>query len=236
MIPKAQRTVGIIQPNYLPWRGYFGFIAEVDFFVFLDDVQYTRRDWRNRNRIRLPSGQSKWITVPVHSAQLGTKINEIQIDNSKDWAANHLTQLRQNYRRTDGFDGFFPWLEAALSAPHDRLSALDISLTEGISRKLGIKTEFLIASDLDAPGSREDHLISLCEKVGATRYLSGPAALSYLEPQKWEDAGIELAIKDYSNYPPYPQIAEPFEPAMSIVDLIFMTGDNASSYIPALCK
>lgn len=223
-------TVGIIQPNYLPWRGYFDFIAEVDVFIFLDDVQYTRGDWRNRNRIRLRKGGSAWITVPVcHGGSC--EIREARIDQSRPWAKQHLASLQSNYCGTEGFASFFPVLEEALSHTWERIADLDIALTKKILKHLGITTPLLSASDLGVEGRRDERLIRLVRAVRGTRYLSGPAALAYLQPGLWRAAGIELAFKSYAGYAPYQQVGPGFDPQVSIVDTIFMTGAAAPFYV-----
>lgn len=227
------KTIGIIQPNYLPWRGYFDFISEVDTFVFLDDVKYTEQDWRNRNRVRLKSGGTAWLTVPVRRTDRRGPIREVRIDASKNWARRHLETLRMNYSGTAGFASLFPILEEHLGSPPELLADLDIRLTVTLARLLGIDTEFVRSSDLAGGGHKDTRLISLVERLGGTRYLSGPSALSYLQPELWQDAGIELAIKSYDGYAPYRQIAEPFEPFVSVIDLMFMTGTAARDFLSA---
>lgn len=226
-------TVGIIQPNYLPWRGYFDFIAEVDLFIFLDDVQYTRRDWRNRNRIRLLKGDSEWITVPVLHGGL-CEIREARIDQTRPWSEQHLASFQRNYSGTEGFAALFPILAENLSRPWERIADLDITMTKVILKHLGITTPLMCASDFGIEGRRDERLIRLVRAVDGTRYLSGPAALDYLQPELWSAAGIELAFKSYVGYAPYEQVGPGFDPQISIVDTIFMTGAAAPLYVRPL--
>jgi hypothetical protein len=225
-----RRTVGIIQPNYLPWRGYFDFINEVDVFVFLDDVQYTKRDWRNRNRIRTRDGRSVWLSVPVLG---GTDqlINEAVIDASTGWHETHLATLTHNYGKTPHFRDYVARLRPVFERRHEKLSDLTIALTMEIAVWLGIRTEFVTASSLGATGVKDERLLELVTKLDGSTYLSGPAAAAYIQPQLWDEAGIELRFKRYPEYPVYPQIAEPFDPAVSILDLLFMVGPHAPEYI-----
>jgi hypothetical protein len=225
------RTIGIIQPNYIPWRGYFDFIREVDTFVFLDDVQYTRRDWRNRNRIKLPNGETQWLTVPVLGGR-DQLIVDVRIDNSRNWAHKHLEALRHSYSKTPFFNAYRESLES-LYAPgrFDRLTDLNAALVRQICEWLGLKTDFVSSSELGAAGTKDDRLLLIVQQLGGDAYLSGPAARSYIRPEIWDAAGIELRYKSYSGYPEYPQISPPFEPAVTVLDLLFMVGHAAPDYI-----
>lgn len=222
-------TVGIIQPNFIPWRGYFDFIREVDVFVFLDDVQYTSQDWRNRNRLRSRSGPSQWITVPVLGSR-SALLRDVRIDPNPRWARKHLAYLRQNYARAPHLDLVTGLLAEAYDR-HGSLSDLNIALCRRIMALLGLETPTLRASELGCEGVKDARLIALVQRLNGDRYLSGPAAKAYLQPGLWADAGIELAFKGYGGYPEYRQIAEPFDPAVSIIDLLAMEGSRARHYL-----
>lgn len=224
------KRVGVIQPNYLPWRGYFHFIRNVDLFLFHDDIQYTKQDWRNRNKIRLKDGSSTWITVPV-CAKTNNLIMDVEINYSEKWIRKHLNIIEQNYRKSPYFSQYFPPLSELLGLETRLLSDLNISLTGLICQWLGITTPLVRTSELNCVGTKDEKLINLMNRVGGTHYLSGPAAKAYIVPDLWTKAGIELEYIEYPAYPPYPQIAEPFEPAVSILDLLFMVGPNAPKYI-----
>lgn len=224
------RTIGIIQPSYIPWRGFFDFIHEVDVFVFLDDVQYTVRDWRSRNRIKTRDGKTQWLTVPVAGGR-NQLIREVRVDNAQAWQRKHLAILRHNYGKTPYFSQYFRELEDIYGRSFDRLSDLDIELTERIAGWLGIGTEIVLSSGLGAEGVKDDRLLQLVQKLDGDAYLSGPAARAYLRPDIWQAAGIRLGYKDYSGYPEYKQISPPFEPAVTVLDLLFMTGPEAPEYI-----
>lgn len=223
-------SVGIIQPNFIPWRGYFDFISRVDIFLFHDDLQYTKQDWRNRNKVRLLNGTSTWLTVPV-KASTQSLIMDVEIDYSSDWMAKHLNIVKSNYARSPHFERYFPTFKDILLARHRLLSDLDIVLCQQICEWLDIRTPLKKASDFGFDGVKDDKIIQLVKAVGGTRYLSGPAAKSYIQPDLWKAANLELEYIEYPNYAQYPQISEPFDPAVSVLDLLFMTGPDAPRYI-----
>jgi hypothetical protein len=224
------KRVAIIQPSYVPWRGYFDIIHSVDVFIFLDDVQYTVRDWRNRNRVRRPDGTSQWITVPTIGGR-DQRLCDVLIDQSQGWARKHAETLRYSYGRTPFFERYHPRFVEVLGRRHERLADLDIELTRQICEWLDINVEFHRSSALGASGSKGDRLIDLVTRVGGGHYLSGPSARDYIRPEQFAAAGIELAYQDYSGYPEYTQISYPFDGAVTILDLLFAVGPDAGEYI-----
>lgn len=223
-------SVGVIQPNYIPWRGYFDFISRVDLFLFYDDAQYTRQDWRNRNRIRLKNGQSVWLSVPV-KAGIDSLIMDVEIDHSKNWVRKHLDTIQQSYGRAPFFRHYFGRFQEILHDAPPLLVDLDILLCRQICDWLGIRTELRRTSELGCQGVKDEKLIAMMQAVGGTHYLSGPAAKAYIRPELWQQAGIALDYIDYPAYPAYPQIAEPFDPLVSVLDLLFMVGPEAPRHI-----
>ena len=226
------RTIGIIQPNYIPWRGFFDFVHEVDVFVFLDDAQYTVRDWRNRNRIRTKQGETIWLTVPTVGGR-DQLIKDVKIDDSQPWIRKHLRAIEHNYGQTRNFSEYFELLHEVYTRGFSSLSDLDIALTRTLSKCLGIETEFVIASTIESESEskKDDKLLQIVKHLQGEAYLSGPAAKAYLCDRLWRDAGVELVYKDYSGYPEYQQISEPFDAAVSVLDLLFMVGEKAPDYI-----
>lgn len=222
--------VAIIQPNYIPWKGYFDIIHDVDIFVFLDDVQYTVRDWRNRNKIKTREGQTHWLTVPTQGGR-SQAIADVAIDDSQPWRRKHLDALRHSYGRTPHFEEYFAGFADLLSRPWERLADLDIALTKEICRWLGLTRTFERSSTIAPSGSKDDRLIDIVQKVGGTAYLSGPAARDYIRPERFAESRIELAYHDYSGYPEYPQIAPPFDHFVTVLDLVFAVGSEAPAYI-----
>lgn len=223
-------TVGIIQSNFLPWRGYFDFIYEVDNFVILEDVQYTKRDWRNRNKLKSRDGKTHWLSVPV-LAKRETKINEAIIDNSQDWSNKVLGFLEHNYSKAPFYKDYISQFKHILESGDRLLVDLNFKLIHFICSCLEINTTLIRSSELNSAGSKEQKLINLVELLDGRKYLSGPAAKDYIKDKNWLDSNIELAYKNYNGYPDYPQISEPFSPGVSILDLLFMKGNKAPEYI-----
>jgi hypothetical protein len=225
----------ILQPSYVPWRGVFDQVRRADTFVFYDDVQYDARGWRNRNRIKTAQG-SRWLTIPVHArgAQVeGTPIDRIEIDWTQDWSRKHLTALRHAYARAPFLDGHLPLLEEHLARRPRLLADLTIDLTIALARELGLTgTRFLRSSSLGVTGTKTARLLAILEKLGATQYLSGPSARAYLDEALLAQAGITVEYLRYE-YPEYEQLHPPFDPHVSILDLLFMQGPDAPRFLGA---
>ena len=217
--------IGIIQPNYIPWRGYFDFIAEVDRFVLYDDVKYTKNDWRNRNRIKTAAG-SVWLTVPVNYRHLNQRIDETEIDYRRDWVTSHLNQFRDSYRRAPHFEDAMAILRAGLATGARTIDALNASLIADVCAYLGITTPIVRSSTLAIPGGRNERLIAIIRHLGGTEYLSGPSAQAYLDAAAFRDQGIALAYKRY-DYAPYAQLWGPYVGEVSVLDLIANCGPGA---------
>jgi hypothetical protein len=227
----ARKRVAIVQSSYIPWKGYFDLIRAVDEFVLLDDVQFTRRDWRSRNRIKTKDGLA-WLTVPVLNKGKYTQRIMDTVVAEPDWGRRHWQTIRSSYARTPGFDRFAPALEPLFLQPFsDRLSLVNHSFTIAICRLLGIHTPITWSTDYHPRGGRNERLLDICQQVGATEYLSGPSAAGYLDVAGFAEAGITVRFADYSGYPEYPQPYPPFEHAVSVLDLLFCTGDRAAEYL-----
>jgi hypothetical protein len=228
-------VTGVIhQPSYIPWRGYFHQIQRADVFVFYDDVQYDKHGWRNRNRIKTANGV-QWLTIPVHSrgcVPAGTPIKDIRIDWSRDWAAKHWATIKQAYgRRAPHFSRYAPLLEEFYQRRDERLADFVIDLTMALARELNVgPTRFLRSSELGIEGDTVGRLIAILQAVGATHYVSGPAARDYMEPDRFAAAGITLEYMVY-DYPPYAQLHAPYDSHVSILDLLVMHGPAASEFI-----
>jgi hypothetical protein len=222
----------ILQPSYIPWRGYFDQINRADVFVFYDDVQYDKHGWRNRNQIKTVQGR-QWLTIPVHSHAVVEKsvpIKQVEIDWSRSWNEAHWKALNFAYRRAP----FFQTLAALLEPFYQRhdvfLADFTIDLTVALARALGIQhTRFVRSSEIVQTGQKTDRLVQILVQLGAEHYISGPSAKNYIENDKFAAAGISLEYMEY-NYPEYPQLHPPFDPNLSILDLLFMTGPDAMRY------
>jgi WbqC-like protein family len=221
----------VLQPSYLPWRGFFHQIQKSDVFVFYDDVQYDKHGWRNRNRIKTADGP-RWLTVPVSArgnVVNGLPINQVRIADGR-WAGKHLASIRQAYARAPHIDRCLELIEPLLVEDRELLADLTIDLTVALARELGIEAEFVRSSSLGVSGERMDRLMGVLERVGATHYVSGPSARSYMDEGRLEQAGISLEYMTY-DYPAYEQLHGEFEPQVSVIDLLAMEGDAASALI-----
>lgn len=226
----ADTRVAVLQSSYIPWKGYFDVIHDVDLFIFYDDVQFTRQDWRTRNRIKTSQG-TQWLSVPAGSS-IDRMICEVELPES-GWQKKHWATLTQSYSKAPHFEKYRDFFEEIYLGRHwTSLSDLNQEVTTRISRELlGISTEFRDSRDFGSEGQKLDRLLDLLSRAGATSYLSGPAARAYIDPARFEQAGIELGYKDYSGYPEYPQRFPPFEHAVTVLDLLFHTGEAAPDYI-----
>lgn len=223
----------ILQPSYIPWRGYFDQILKADLFIFFDDVQYDTRGWRNRNRIKKPGG-SQWLSIPVNARGAQTEhisINQIKISWNNAWNQDHLKALQHSYSKAPFFNDYKPLLEQYYNRHDEYLADFTIDFTVAIAREMGINhTRFMRSSELKSSGVKTEHLINILKEVGADYYISGPSARDYIEPDVFEKNHIRLEYMAY-DYPDYPQLHPPFEPQVSILDLLFMTGPDALNYI-----
>lgn len=224
------KTVAVIQSNYIPWKGYFDIIHDVDLFLFYDDVQYTKRDWRNRNKIKTPQGPC-WLTIPVGSS-MSRLVCEVEPVHSR-WAEKHWSTIKQTYSKTSYFKQYQDFFEYVyLEKEWTNLSELNQFLIRTISVDfLAIKTEFKDSREFVVIDQKLDRLINLLQKVGAAAYVSGPSAKTYIDEEVFAESGIELIYKDYSGYPIYPQLFPPFEHNLSVLDLLFNCGPDAPYYI-----
>jgi WbqC-like protein family len=222
----------ILQPSYIPWRGYFDQIRHADVFVFYDDVQYDKHGWRNRNRVKTANG-GQWLTIPVAkkgNVAMHLLINEMRICWDTPWNAKHWASIQQSYRKTPYFKRYVPLLEKLYASRPEFLADFTITSTIALANELGItNTRFLRSSELSVAGTKTDRLVGILQAVGADHYISGPSARDYLEEEKLTAAGVTLEYAEY-NYPPYEQLYPPYDPNVSILDLLFMTGPDALRY------
>lgn len=232
------RTVAIVQSNYIPWKGYFDLIRLSDQLILYDEVQYTRHDWRNRNRIKTPSG-IKWLTIPVlYDGDDPPPISAAEVADRR-WAVKHWRSLQQNYARAPRFAEVATAIEDTYQACADepRLSRINRAFIEVVCRLLRIETEITWSSDLPVDpqsAGKTSRLVDLCRRAGAHRYLSGPAARDYLDEAQFGAAGIEVEYMDYAGYPEYAQLHGEFEHRVTVLDLLFHTGSEAPGYLALL--
>jgi hypothetical protein len=224
------KKVAILQSNYIPWKGYFNIISKVDEFIFYDDVQYTKNDWRNRNRIK-SAGGFIWLTIPVRQESLSQKINETKVSQD-NWAIKHWKSISLNYSKAAYFPRYKTLLEDFYSSvATNYLSEINRSAIELLNSLLGINTLLTSSSDYKLTEGKNERLIDLILQAGGTHYLSGPAAKDYINEDLFREAGITIEWMDYSGYKEYPQIHPPFEHAVSVLDLLMNTGPDAMKFM-----
>ncbi len=225
------KTVAIVQSNYIPWRGYFDLINSVDEFILYDDVQYTRRDWRNRNTIKSAAG-AIWLSIPVETkGKYSQKIRDTVVADSK-WARDHWRSIVHNYSKAPYFPEYRELFEELYLRPETKLlSLINFRFITAICRILGITTTIGWSTDYHLAGNKTERLVDLCKQAGATSYLSGPTAKAYLEEDLFSKEGMEVSYIDYSGYGEYRQLYPPFELHVSIIDLIFNEGPDAAKFM-----
>ena len=215
-----------LQPSYLPWIGYFEQMERADQFVFLDNVQFTRRDWRNRNKIRTNEGWA-WLTVPVQQKNRYTQLlKETRIDNSTNWSKKHCETIRLNYSRAPFFEVYYPYFESIYGKQWEFLLDLCYGTTEYLKEVLNITTPTSKSSNLPLEGAKAGLILNLCQQMGATHYLTGGLARDYLSQEDFSRKGIELEYQEY-NHPKYSQRYPGFIPNLSLIDLLFNVGDES---------
>lgn len=210
----------ILQSNYIPWKGYFDLIHDADVFVFYDEAQYTKNDWRNRNKIYTKNGL-QWLTIPVNKDAVNGKISEVKL--SPDWQDLHFKSLYLGYKSAP----FFYQLEELITdylkeKKWNSLKELNHYLIKKISELIGITTQFLDSANYELTGDKIEKLIHLLTQIGATEYISGPSGMNYLSESHplFNEKNIKLSFKKYPEFVPYKQLKEPFENAVSVLDLI----------------
>ena len=225
----SSKKVAIVQSNYIPWKGYFDLINSVDEFILFDDVQYTKRDWRNRNLIK--AAQPLWLTIPVQvKGKYEQKIKDVIVSDAS-WANLHWKTIRQSYARAKGFREVEDFLSNLYkNANQSKLSDINFYFLEAICRFLGIETKLKFSMDYEVIDGKSERLLHLCKQAGATVYLSGPAAKEYMDESLFENQGVRVEYMDYSGYQEYSQAHPPFVHHVSIIDLLCNNG-NASSQL-----
>jgi WbqC-like protein family len=224
------KRVAILQSNYIPWKGYFDLIGLVDEFVLLDDVQYTKNDWRNRNRIKTQQGVA-WLTIPVeHSGRFGQRIDEVRAAGDR-WRLKHWRSIVQSYASAPFFALYRDRLEELYSMSEEQLSVVNRSFLEALCELLGVRTRISASTDYPLVDGKTERLVEICRSLDGSTYLSGPAARDYLDESLFTAAGMSVEYMDYSGYPEYPQLYPPFEHSVSVIDLLVTMGPEAPRYL-----
>jgi hypothetical protein len=222
--------IGMIQSNYIPWRGYFDFINAVDCFVLYDDVLYGRgKKWRNRNKIRTQQG-TKWLTIPIIHTD-SSRICDVCISYELPWIDTHCAQIKTNYQHAPFFNDYFMPFRNLLEQRFERLSDLNFAIICWICDELLIRTRLLRVEELNHPhGFKETRPLEILRSLGATSYLTGPNTLEYTDCEAYQRYGIDVLLKAY-NYKPYLQLFTPFVGDVSILDLLFNMGPSAKDFL-----
>ncbi len=221
----------IHQPQFIPWLGYFDKIDQSDVFIFLDNVQYKKNEYQNRNRIKMVDGW-QWFTVPV-LYKFPQKINEVRINNKIDWKKKHLHALITNYSRARYFERYIEYFKELYSKEWEYISDINIEVTRQLAEFLGIKNKFLVASKLAPELIGEEpteRLIELCRLSKSDTYLAGKDGAKYMDIEKFTKSGIKLTFQDFK-HPVYNQLFGKFEPNMSVIDLLFNHGEESLEII-----
>ncbi len=226
----------ITQSNYIPWKGYFDSINMVDEFVIYDDMQYTRRDWRNRNMIKTKDGV-KWLTIPVEvKGKYFQKISETKISD-QTWTEVHWNTIKHSYSKAKFFDEYKKKFEELyLGCTEEYLSKVNFRFMKSICDMLGINTPMRWSSEFQLKEEKTERLVDICKTLEATDYYSGPAAQAYMNEELFKNENITIHYFDYSGYPPYTQLHGEFTHAVSIIDLIFNEGPNATKFMKTFNK
>ena len=221
--------IAIHQPQYLPWLGYIDKIDKADVFCYLDNVQYKKNDWQNRNRIKTSAGW-QWITAPV-TYRFPQKINEVKINNSVNWGRKHLQALITNYKKAPYFKDYIDLFHRIYDADWVCLADLNIGVAEKIRIALGLNnTKTIRASELGLSDGPTERLIDICKLTGCDTYLSGADGAKYMDLSRFDSEGIRVIFQDFK-HPHYPQRFGEFVSHLSIVDLLFNCGPESIQII-----
>lgn len=224
------KKIAILQSNYIPWKGYFDLINMVDEFIFYDDAQYTKNDWRNRNKIKTSQG-IQWLTIPVRQESLNQKIKDTKVIDKK-WNIRHWRTICQNYIKAKHFKSYKDVFEDLyLNCNEEYLSQINYKFITTINKILDINTELRWSSEFNLIDGQTEKLLGICKDCNADIYLSGPAAKDYFNEDLAKKESIKVEWMDYSGYDEYTQLYPPFEHGVSILDLIFNEGENAKKFM-----
>ncbi len=220
--------ITIHQPEHMPWLGFFHKMAQADTFVFLDNVQFSKNYFQNRNKLRTTDGWV-WLTVPVKRT-LETLIQDVTISRDARWKRKWRDTIFYSYKKAKFFDAYFQGIDDVISGDWEKLCDLNEVLIQLFAGFLGIRPTFMKASELEVTGRGSDLIFSICKTLGAKTYLSGISGREYLDLNKFESSGIEVMMQEF-HHPVYKQIHEPFIPCMSVIDLLFNYGGKSLDII-----
>jgi len=226
----VSKRVAVLQPGYLPWLGFFDQMIRSDIFIIYDDVQYDRNGWRNRNRIKTPHGPL-WLTVPVHVRGFPL-IKDVRVNNTTAWGRKQLAGVQCNYARAPHYTEHVDELSRILLRKWEFLVDLDLEILAWLRRVLQIATPVRLSSEMGLQGDRIARLLEVCQMTGATHYLTGDAARSYLQEDLFASAGVCVEYQNY-HHPVYQQLHGEFIPYLSVLDLILNCGPRSRGILGA---
>jgi len=224
----------IMQPSYLPWLGYFDLFFQADLFLYYDDVQFDKNGWRNRNRIKTPSGP-QWLTVPVLTKGQHKPTNrEIQVNDKDPWRRKHFKSIEMNYKKAPHHEEVLELIRPIYGRSWENLYDLIWESNKRLCEYLEIKTKVKTVSELGMalPEGKNEKLIALCKEVGADKFYEPAGGKGYIDPQRFKQSGIELTFQDFHS-PVYPQLHGDFIPQLSILDVLFNCGKDSAQYLRA---
>lgn len=224
----TEKRVVILQSNYIPWKGYFDLLNAADEFIFYDNVQYTKGDWRNRNKIKTEKGL-QWLTIPVGD-NIKRLICEVEFKDL-EWKSIHKNTIVQYYRKAPYFQQYEHILDKIYSNPTTNLSEFNQSVIKYLAQVLEARTSFKSSQEFLISGDKNNRLIEILKLTGATHYITGPSAKTYLDEELFHQEKIEIHYFDYSGYKEYPQLYQGFFHDVTILDLIFNTGAQFRNYM-----
>lgn len=228
-VTKPVETLVILQPLFLPWLGMFDMMSRADLFVILDNVQFSRQSWQQRNRIKTPQGV-RWLTVPVHH-NFGEKIMNVRIDYSTDWVGKHLGLISQSYRQAPHFFEVYDFIEQEYKKKPELLCSLSHGLIRAIQEYFGIKTELILASELPLENrGGKNYVLDLCQYFYAQKYLNGPLGKTLYSPEEFKGRGVDLVFHEFT-HPVYPQLYGDFASHLSVIDALFNCGQQSLELI-----
>ena len=222
--------VSIHQPNYVPWLGYFEKILSSDTFVFLDDVQYEKNYFVNRNKIRTGTG-SMWLTIPVN-AKHDSLMNDVKVDNSQRWSLKHKKSIEINYAKSNFLPDYDDFFTSLYEKQFELLIEINKEIILYLMKQLEINTKTVLSSELDVEGTGSERILNICKALDADCYITGQFGKSYLNLEDFKNNGIEIKFQNF-NHPVYRQCYEPFLPNMSAIDLLFNEGKKSGSILRA---
>lgn len=230
------KKIAILQSCYIPWRGYFDIINMVDEFIIYDDVQFTKRDWRTRNKIKTREG-AKWLTIPVKSKGKYTQnICEVEVVDTS-WANKHWQTIYHNYRGADKFELFQEKIKSLYDqcGEIENLSQINKLFIDAVCEILEIKTKISYSAEYGALDvAKEDRILAICKNANATHYLTGPLAKDYIDPERFTAENLELEYMGYDGYEDYQQLFGEFDSNVTILDLLFNAGLEAPKFLKSM--